>query len=101
MAWPKDATLRNYHLGSDDTVPWLPSTGSTACPGAGAYFDEMFLNKRVGYFMRLVLLYFGSTNLADPANMFHVQPEAISARRRAAGALAAQQGIGTPSPSCA
>ncbi|MDB4929737.1 MAG: hypothetical protein JWM10_2221 [Myxococcaceae bacterium] len=76
-AWPKDATLRGYHLGDDDTVPWIPSTGGRA-PGAGAYFDEMFLNKRVGYFMRLVLLYFGSANLADGANMFHVRPEAIS-----------------------
>lgn len=78
MAWPKDATLRGYHLGDDDTVPWLPATGGRA-PGAGAYFDEMFLNKRVGYFMRLVLLYFGSANLADGANMFHVRPEAVSA----------------------
>nr|MBK7068714.1 hypothetical protein [Deltaproteobacteria bacterium] len=26
-AWPKDATLRNYHLGSDDTVPWPPRRG--------------------------------------------------------------------------
>lgn len=77
MAWPKDATLRTYHLGDDDTVPWIPSTGGRA-PGAGAYFDEMFLNKRVGYFMRLVLLYFGSVNLADPANMYHVRPEAVS-----------------------
>jgi len=76
-AWPKDATLRNYHLGDDDTVPWITSTGGRA-PGAGAYFDEMFLNKRVGYFMRLVLLYFGSVNLADAANMFHVRAEALA-----------------------
>jgi hypothetical protein len=74
-AWPREARLRGYHLGQDDAVPWLE--GSSA--GAGAYFDELFLNKRVGYFMRLVLLYFGSVNLADGANMYHVRPEAVSA----------------------
>ncbi|MBL8601924.1 MAG: hypothetical protein JNK72_08370 [Myxococcales bacterium] len=77
QTWPSDATLRKFRLGSDDAVSWLaPVNGAPA--GAGAYFDEMFLNKRVGYFARLVLLYFGSVNLADPANMYHVQPEAIA-----------------------
>lgn len=78
QAWPTDSTLRGYHLGDDDTVPWITATGTGRAPGAGAYFDEMFLNKRVGYFMRLVLLYFGSGNLADGANLYHVRPEAIS-----------------------
>ncbi|MBX3250903.1 MAG: hypothetical protein KF901_27240 [Myxococcales bacterium] len=71
QAWPSDARLRGYRLGEDDAVP---SLGAGA--GAGAYFDEMFLNKRVGYFARLLLLYFGSANLADEANMFHVAPVA-------------------------
>lgn len=76
--WPTDATLRRYRLGNDDAVPHLPEVNG-APAGAGAYFDEMFLNKRAGYFARLMLLYFGSVNLADPANLYHVQPEAISA----------------------
>jgi hypothetical protein len=74
-AWPKDARLRGLRLAGDDTVPWLAS--ATTTPGAGAYFDEMFLNKRVGYFMRLILLYFGSVNLADSANTLHARPASI------------------------
>lgn len=72
--WPEDSRLRGYHLGDDDGVPFL---GDDA--GAGAYFDEIHLNKRVGYLSRLLLLYFGSANLADGANMFHVRPDAIAA----------------------
>lgn len=72
--WPEDARLRGYHLGDDDGVPFI---GDDA--GAGAYFDEIHLNKRVGYFSRLLLLYFGSANLADGANMFHIRPDAIAA----------------------
>lgn len=75
-AWPTDASLRRLRLGSsgDDGNGFLGEG-----VGAGAYFDEMFLNKRVGYFLRLLLLYFGSANLADDANMFHARPEAIRA----------------------
>lgn len=72
-AWPSDSRLREYRLGNDDGVAFL---GEDA--GAGAYFDELFLNKRVGHFLRLLLLYFGSANLADGANMFHVTPESIA-----------------------
>lgn len=75
--WPSDARLRGFRLGDDDGMDFLSTDGSEL--GAGAYFDEIFLNKRVGYFMRLLLLYFGSANLADGANMFHIQPEATSA----------------------
>jgi hypothetical protein len=74
--WPTDSRLRSFRLGTDDTIGFL-STGTTEV-GAGAYFDELFLNKRVGYFMRLLLLYFGSANLADGANLFHVRPEQIA-----------------------
>jgi len=74
--WPSDSRLRGYRLGDDDAIEFLSTDGREV--GAGAYFDEIFLNKRVGYFMRLLLLYFGSTNLADGANMFHVRPEAIA-----------------------
>ncbi len=71
--WPSDARLRRYRLADDDENGFL-GTGL----GAGAYFDELLLNKRVGYFLRLLLLYFGSINLADPANMFDIRPEATS-----------------------
>jgi hypothetical protein len=77
-AWPQDAVLRGRRLGSDDTLAWVKGPNGEDV-GAGYYFDEVFLNKRVGHFMRLVLLYFGSVNLADGSNMFHVAPEATNA----------------------
>lgn len=75
QAWPSDARLRGMRLGTDDRVAFLSEDGTDR--GAGAYFDELFLNKRVGYFMRLVLLYFGSVNLADGANLYHARPESL------------------------
>ncbi len=75
QAWPSDARLRGLRLGADDRVAFLSSEGAER--GAGAYFDELFLNKRVGYFMRLLLLYFGSVNLADGANLYHATPESL------------------------
>jgi hypothetical protein len=75
--WPTDSRLRGMRLGTDDAVGFLSTDGTTR--GAGAYFDELFLNKRVGYFMRLLLLYFGSVNLADSANMYHASPESLRA----------------------
>ena len=74
-AWPHDARLAGMHLGTDDAVVFLSPDGTA---GAGAYFDEIFLNKRVGYFMRLLLLYFGSANLADGVNTMQVQAEAVA-----------------------
>jgi|LNFM01.1.fsa_nt_gb hypothetical protein len=70
--WPTDAALRRMRLGTDDAVPFLTNADGTPA-GAGAYFDEIFLNKRVGYFMRLILVYFGSVNLADEGNTIHVR----------------------------
>lgn len=77
QSWPSDTRLRGMRLGTDDAIAFLSTDGTTR--GAGAYFDEIFLNKRVGYFMRLVLLYFGSINLADGANMYHASPESLRA----------------------
>ncbi len=71
--WPKDAKLRSLHLGSGDEVAFLEPGA-----GAGAWFDEVTLNKRVGYFLRLLLVYFGSVNLADPSNLFNIKPEATA-----------------------
>jgi hypothetical protein len=74
--WPKDNTLRGRALGGsqDDFQPALFEGAR-----AGAYFDELFLNKRVGYFMIILLSYYGSINLADPSNLFNIDPTAIRA----------------------
>lgn len=76
--WPKDNTLRARKLGGsqDDFQPAL-GLGDNA--RAGTYFDELYLNKRTGYFMVLLLSYFGSVNLADPSNTFNLDPTAIRA----------------------
>ena len=65
-------------LGKPDTggevlANWAGSSG------AGAYFDAMFLNKRVGHFMLIALSWFGSMHLASNSNMYHIQPEATQA----------------------
>lgn len=77
-AWPKDPTLRSRHVGDDDGTEGVKiGDGALAeGDGDGAYLDELFLNKRVGYLLVLLDGNFGSANLADGANMFHIQPEA-------------------------
>ncbi|MFT6398749.1 MAG: hypothetical protein ACJAYU_003511 [Bradymonadia bacterium] len=73
-AWPSDSTLRGRGLyGGGDEVPFLDDLR------AGAYFDEMFLNKRVGYFLLVLLTNFGSVHLADTKITFHVKAEALQA----------------------
>lgn len=76
--WPRDNKLRGRRLGDDDNNPFLVGDDGVE-RGFGAYADEMFLNKRTGYFLRLVMLYFGSVNLADGSNLVHVTPEALTA----------------------
>jgi len=72
--WPQDDRLRQKKLyGSDDD--FQPFIGPDA--RAGAYFDELFLNKRVGHFLILFLSNFGSIHLADSANTFNIKPEAV------------------------
>lgn len=74
-AWPSDPALAAKHVGDGDTVNFV--NGPDGKPGgAGAYYDQIFLNKRVGYFIVLMDALFGSANLADGANMFHIKPEA-------------------------
>jgi hypothetical protein len=78
--WPTDASLRKKHVGKDDDAAGV-KIGDGALvegDGAGAYMDELFLNKRVGHFYVLIDNLFGSTNLADGANMFHIRPEGIA-----------------------
>ncbi len=67
-AWPSDSTLSNRKIGGNS------GDFQTAIDAehAGAYFDEIFLNKRVGYFLTIQLAYQGSVSLADSANTFNV-----------------------------
>ena len=77
--WPTDAKLKGRGLyGGGDEVEFLPNVNGKPAR-AGAYFDEIYLNKRVGHFMLLALSWFGSMHLADGANMYHIQPEGIKA----------------------
>jgi len=72
-SWPQDATLRQRIIhGGDDTQTEL-AQGAVF----GTYMDEIMLNKRVGYFTTIVLDYLGSANLADTANTYNLQPEAM------------------------
>lgn len=80
--WPSDASLRRRHVGGDDGAAGVRVGDDKvlgASDGAGAYFDELFLNKRAAYLMILLDSSFGSANLADGANLFHIQPEATTA----------------------
>ena len=74
--WPSDASLRAKSIpGSfDDAQPMIGEDAH-----AGAYFDEIYLNKRVGHFMVLTLAWFGSVNLSDSANTFNIKPSSIAA----------------------
>lgn len=72
--WPKDEKLRTKTLsGGSDEAEWI-------APGAkaGAYMDEIFLNKRVGHFVMLMLDYFGSMNLANSRNTYNIKAPAVS-----------------------
>lgn len=72
-SWPHDAALRTRIIhGGEDTQPELSSDAVF-----GTYLDELHLNKRVGYFTVLALDYLGSANLADSANTFNLQPDAV------------------------
>jgi hypothetical protein len=76
--WPHDAKLRASHVGQDDNEKDVKAGTVTLTEndGAGSYMDELFLNKRVGYLQHYLDGAFGSVNLADGANMFHIKPEA-------------------------
>ncbi len=73
-AWPSDTNLAKRTLagGRDDLQPMIGDDAH-----AGAYFDKLFLNKRVGYYLLIHLAFLGSANLADPANMYNITPESI------------------------
>ncbi len=71
--WPKDSKLRSRGIGgtASDDQPFLGDGAR-----AGTYFDEIFLNKRAGHFLRILLSYFGSVNVADSNNTFNLKPAA-------------------------
>lgn len=74
-SWPVDEKLRGRGIyGGQDNNDFL-------APGAksGHYFDELLLNKRVGYFLLNLLPFFGSINLADPVNMWDATAESVRA----------------------
>jgi len=73
-AWPTDSELAAKKIpGSfDDAQPMIGPNAH-----AGAYFDKVFLNKRVGHFLTLTLAWFGSVNLADPSNTFNIKADAV------------------------
>ena len=72
--WPKDSKLRAKKLAGndDDNMDYI-------FPGAkaGGYFDEIYLNKRVGHFVCLLLDYFGSANVANSRNTYNLKPQSL------------------------
>ncbi|MBS2025191.1 MAG: hypothetical protein JST92_22555 [Deltaproteobacteria bacterium] len=70
--WPHDTALRAKHLTDSDGNDWL---GTNA--GFGAWADEALLNKRTAWFLVYLLDWFGSMNLADASNAYHLVPTAL------------------------
>ena len=72
--WPQDNTLRKRGIQSGDDQPFLGEGART-----GTYLDEIHLNKRAARFIRLLLIFNGSMNLADSRNTFNLTPESVRA----------------------
>jgi len=74
QGWPSDSTLRAKAIpgNATDDQSFLDDDAHF-----GWYMDELMLNKRVGYFMLMLLPYFGSINLADENNAFHVKADEL------------------------
>lgn len=72
--WPSDQKLRTRKLSKngDDANGFLGEDLYS-----GAYFDEIFLNKRTGYFMYYLLVFTGSMHLASSDNTFNLVPQAV------------------------
>lgn len=70
--WPTDSKLRSRGTVSGDDQPFLGESARM-----GTYLDEVHLNKRAGHFIRLLLIYFGTPNLADSHNTFNLVPDAL------------------------
>ena len=73
--WPTDTKLRGRKIyGGQDDNGFLGADAKS-----GWYFDELLLNKRVGYFLLNFLPFFGSINIADDANAYHVAAPGVRA----------------------
>ncbi|MCB9674591.1 MAG: hypothetical protein H6737_05700 [Alphaproteobacteria bacterium] len=73
-AWPSDYDLaaRKLTVLADDYNLWMGDEKY-----AGAYFDHILLNKRVGHFLHVLLTNFGSMHLAYSENTFDLDPSAM------------------------
>ena len=72
--WPKDTNLRARYLTSlKDDENFFIADGAYS----GAYFDEIFLNKRTGYLLLWLLTNFGSMHVANAKNTFNLEPVAV------------------------
>lgn len=73
-SWPVDTALAKKKIpgSADDAQPMIGPDAHT-----GAYFDQIFLNKRVGHFLITTLAYYGSIHLAGSRNTFNVKPQGI------------------------
>lgn len=71
--WPTDSKLRGRSIyGGQDDNDFLAEGAKS-----GHYFDELLLNKRVGYFLLNLLPFFGSINIADPVNAWDPKAESL------------------------
>lgn len=68
-SWPTDDALRARGILGRS----VDAQSAFAGAHAGTYFDEIFLNKRVGHFLTYQLGSLGSVNLADSANTFNLR----------------------------
>jgi len=73
-SWPEDASLRARNISGNA----VDTQTAFADAPAGTYFDEVFLNKRVGYFLTIQLAFLGSVSLADSANTFNISATAFT-----------------------
>lgn len=72
--WPEDSGLRKLGVQSGDDQPFLGEGART-----GTYLDELHANKRAARFIRLLLVFTGSMNLADSRNTFNLSASALRA----------------------
>ncbi len=76
--WPSDASLRRKNPASyKQQLSFVDVTPGTK-GGAGAWFDEVLLDKRVGHFLVTLIDLFDPVKLAQDGNMVHVTPEATA-----------------------
>ena len=77
--WPKDTALRARDAGYPDSHEGIWVDGQTLPADAhfGTYLDELFLNKRAGHLLAIMVAYYGSGNIADGANSFQLAGKAL------------------------